>query len=76
MSVSEIAKGLPWWVKWVAVPVLAIVVFGGMIMSLIGFIVALVFKVLLFAVLVAGLIFVVRKFTGSSSSRDSSRSEW
>ncbi|MFD8741427.1 DUF5326 family protein, partial [Streptomyces sp. NPDC059618] len=25
---QEIFSGLPWWVKWVAVPVIALVVFG------------------------------------------------
>ncbi|WP_187285395.1 DUF5326 family protein, partial [Streptomyces sp. OR43] len=24
----EIFAGMPWWVKWIAVPVIAIVVFG------------------------------------------------
>ncbi|MQY14268.1 hypothetical protein SRB5_44310 [Streptomyces sp. RB5] len=73
MSLNEIAKGLPWWVKWVAVPVIALVVFGGLLMSLIGFVVALLFKVLVFAALVAALIFVVRKFKDSGSG---SRGSW
>jgi hypothetical protein len=67
--VNELFKGLPWWVKWVAVPVIAIVVFGGLVVSVIGFLFGLLFKVLLFAALVGGLVFVVKKFT--SSSRDS-----
>jgi hypothetical protein len=66
--VNELFKGLPWWVKWVAVPVIAIVVFGGLVVSVIGFLFGLLFKVLLFAALVGGLVFVVKKFT--SSSRD------
>ncbi|MCW2871986.1 DUF5326 family protein [Actinacidiphila oryziradicis] len=66
---NELFKGLPWWVKWVAVPVIAIVVFGGLVVSVIGFLFGLLFKVLLFAALVGGLVFVVKKFT--SSSRDS-----
>ncbi|WP_156728011.1 DUF5326 family protein [Streptomyces apocyni] len=69
---QQIFAGMPWWVKWVAVPVIALVVFGGVIGWLIGVIVSLLFKVLVFAALVAGLIFVVRKFTSSSSSR----SDW
>jgi hypothetical protein len=69
VAVKEIFEGLPWWVKWVAVPALAIVVFGGLIMSLIGFVIGLLFKVLMFVALVAGLVYVVRKFTSSSSSR-------
>ncbi|GAQ53195.1 DUF5326 family protein [Streptomyces acidiscabies] len=68
----EILSGLPWWVKWVAVPVIALVVFGGLIASVVGFVVWLLFKVLIFVALVGGLVYVVRKFTSSSSSR----SDW
>ncbi|MFD8567046.1 DUF5326 family protein [Streptomyces sp. NPDC057694] len=68
----EIFAGMPWWVKWVAVPVIALVVFGGLIASVVGFVVWLLFKVLIFAALVGGLIYLVRRFlTGSSSSRGS-----
>jgi hypothetical protein len=70
MSGNRFFNGLPWWVKWVAVPVIALVVFGGLIMSLLGFVIGLLFKVLLFAALVGGLIYVVKHFTSSSSSRD------
>jgi hypothetical protein len=69
MAVKEVLASLPWWVKWIAVPVIALVVFGGLITSVIGFLVALLFKVLLFAALVGGLVYLVRRF-GSSSSRD------
>jgi hypothetical protein len=69
---GEIFAGLPWWVKWIAVPVIALVVFGGLIASVVGFVVWLLFKALIFVALVAGLIYVVRKFTSSSSSR----SDW
>ncbi|MFP3989279.1 DUF5326 family protein [Streptomyces sp. E11-3] len=69
---QQIFAGMPWWVKWVAVPVIALVVFGGVIGWFVSIIVSLLFKVLIFAALVAGLIFVVRKFTSSSSSR----SDW
>lgn len=65
----EIFADMPWWVKWVAVPVIAIVVFGGLIASVVGFVIGLLFKVLVFAALVGGLIFVVRKFMAGSSSR-------
>ncbi|MFM9445231.1 DUF5326 family protein [Streptomyces acidiscabies] len=65
----EILSGLPWWVKWVAVPVIALVVFGGLIASVVGFLVWLLFKVLIFVALAGGLVYVVRKFTSSSSSR-------
>ncbi|MEU8445299.1 DUF5326 family protein [Streptomyces microflavus] len=66
---QEIYAGMPWWVKWIAVPVIAIFVFGGLIASVVGFVISLLFKALVFVVLVGGLIFVVRKFTSSSSSR-------
>ncbi|MER7662161.1 MULTISPECIES: DUF5326 family protein [unclassified Streptomyces] len=65
----EVFAGMPWWVKWVAVPVIALFVFGGLITSVIGFVIGLLFKLLVFVALVAGLIFVVRKFMTSSSSR-------
>ncbi|MBL1083297.1 DUF5326 family protein [Streptomyces actinomycinicus] len=68
----EIFAGLPWWVKWVAVPVIALVVFGGLIAHVVGLVISLLFKVLVFVALVGGLIYVVRKFTGNSSSR----SDW
>ncbi|THA71866.1 hypothetical protein E6P78_04635 [Streptomyces sp. A0958] len=64
----EIFAGMPWWVKWIAVPVIAIVVFGGLIVSLVTFVVGLLFKILIFVVLVGGLVFVVRKFMSSSGS--------
>lgn len=73
MAVREIFAGMPWWVKWIAVPVLALVVFGGLITSLVTFVVGVLFKVLLFVALVAGLVFVVRKFMSSS---ESSRGDW
>ncbi|WP_340377703.1 DUF5326 family protein [Streptomyces sp. SS7] len=65
----EIFAGLPWWVKWVAVPVIALVVFGGLIASVVGFLVWLLFKVLIFVALVGGLVYVVRKFMAGSASR-------
>ncbi|MFD0416533.1 MULTISPECIES: DUF5326 family protein [Streptomyces] len=69
----EIFAGMPWWVKWIAVPVIALVVFGGLIASVVGFVFGLLFKLLLFVALVGGLVYVVRKFISSSSS---SRSDW
>ncbi|AXG78846.1 DUF5326 family protein [Streptomyces paludis] len=73
MAVQEIFTGMPWWVKWIAVPVIAIVVFGGLIASVLTFVISLLFKVLVFVALVGGLIYVVRKFMSSSSS---SRGDW
>ena len=69
---QEIFSGMPWWVKWVAVPVIALVVFGGLIASVVTFVVLVLFKVLVFVALVGGLIYIVRKFMSSSSSR----SDW
>ncbi|MER5493277.1 DUF5326 family protein [Streptomyces sp. LE64] len=62
---QEILAGVPWWVKWVAVPVIALFVFGGLIVGVLSFLVGVLFKVLVLVVLVAGLIYVVRKFTAS-----------
>uniref|UniRef100_A0AAU2V5U5 DUF5326 family protein n=1 Tax=Streptomyces sp. NBC_00003 TaxID=2903608 RepID=A0AAU2V5U5_9ACTN len=73
MAAREIFAGMPWWVKWVAVPVIALVVFGGLIASVVGFLFGLLFKVLVFVALVGGLIYLVRRFMSSSSS---SRGDW
>ncbi|AWK10083.1 hypothetical protein DDQ41_15585 [Streptomyces spongiicola] len=70
MAVREMLTGMPWWVKWIAIPLIALVVFGGMIASVIGFVVWLLFKVLLFVAIVGGLLYVVRKFMSSSSKGD------
>ncbi|MFI6106887.1 DUF5326 family protein [Streptomyces sp. NPDC051310] len=64
--------GLPWWVKWVAIPLIAVLVFGGLIATVVSVLIGVLFKVLLFVALVGGLIYVVRKFLASSSSR----SDW
>jgi hypothetical protein len=69
---GEIFAGLPWWVKWVAVPIIALVVFGGLLMTVVGFVITLLFKALVFVALVGGLIYIVRKFMANSSSR----SDW
>ncbi|MEU5685260.1 MULTISPECIES: DUF5326 family protein [Streptomyces] len=73
MATKEIFAGMPWWVKWVAVPVVALVVFGSLIATVVGFVVGLLFKALIFVALVGGLIYVVRKFISGSSS---SRTDW
>ncbi|MFY1677821.1 MULTISPECIES: DUF5326 family protein [unclassified Streptomyces] len=65
----EFFAGLPWWVTWIAVPLIALVVFGGLIVNVLGFVVGVLFKLLLFVALVGGLVYVVRKFTAGSSSR-------
>lgn len=68
---ENLLKGLPWWVKWIAIPVIALIVFS----SLIGAIVGLLFKALVFVALVGGLIYVVKRVT-SSSSDSGSRRDW
>jgi hypothetical protein len=65
---KEAFMTLPWWVRWIAIPAIALVVFGTLLIGLITWVVGMVFRILLFAALVAILIFVVRKFTSSSSS--------
>ncbi|GAA2615794.1 MULTISPECIES: DUF5326 family protein [Streptomyces] len=73
-GIRQIFAGMPWWVKWVAVPLLALFVFGGVITSILGALIGLVFKLLLFVGLVGGLIFVVKKFSGGGSK--SASGEW
>ncbi|MER8232170.1 DUF5326 family protein [Streptomyces sp. NPDC094049] len=67
---QQILAGMPWWVKWVAIPALVLIVFGGLITSVLTFVIGLLFKVLLFVALVAGLIYVVRKFSSSGRSKE------
>ncbi|WP_199809158.1 DUF5326 family protein [Streptomyces sp. NRRL S-244] len=72
-GIRQTFAGMPWWVKWVAIPLLVLFVFGGVITSILGALISFVFKLLLFVALVGGLVFIVKKFTGSgskSSSRD------
>ncbi|MET9569132.1 DUF5326 family protein [Streptomyces virginiae] len=73
-GIREIFAGMPWWVKWVAVPLLALFVFGGVITSILGALISFAFKLLLFVGLVGGLIFVVKKVGGGTSK--SSSGEW
>jgi hypothetical protein len=60
---KDVFMALPWWVRWIAIPAIALVVFGSVLVSVITMLVGFLFKVLLFVALVAILIFVVRKFT-------------
>ncbi|MEU9142432.1 DUF5326 family protein [Streptomyces sp. NPDC048349] len=73
-GIRELFAGMPWWVKWVAVPLLALFVFGGVITSILGALISFVFKLLLFVALVGGLIFMVKKFSGNGAK--SSSGEW
>ncbi|MFI0717987.1 MULTISPECIES: DUF5326 family protein [unclassified Streptomyces] len=68
---DKLLKGLPWWVKWVAVPVIALVIFGSLVAALVSFVIGLLFKVIVFVILVGALVLVVKRFTsGGSSKRD------
>lgn len=73
-GIRGIFEGMPWWVKWVAVPLLVLFVFGGAITSILGALITFVFKALLLVALVGGLIFIVKKFNGNGSKASSS--EW
>ncbi|KAB8163290.1 MULTISPECIES: DUF5326 family protein [Streptomyces] len=64
---KEAFMTLPWWVRWIAIPAIALVVFGGLLISVLTWVIGLVFRILLFVAVIAVLIFVVRKFTSSSS---------
>jgi hypothetical protein len=68
-AMREIFAGMPWWVRWIALPAIALVVFGSLILSALHLVVALFSKVLLFVTLVGGLSYVVWKFMAGSSSR-------
>ncbi|URM90629.1 DUF5326 family protein [Streptomyces sp. MRC013] len=70
MAVRGLLAGLPWWVKWVAIPVAAVVLFGGALATVAYFVVSLLFKALAFVALVGGLVYVVRKFRKSPPSSD------
>ncbi|MGW5848095.1 DUF5326 family protein [Streptomyces sp. NPDC055254] len=73
-AIRETFAAMPWWVKWVAVPLLALFVFGGVITSILSALIGFVFQLLLFVALVGGLIFVVKKI-GGTRTKSSSR-EW
>ncbi|OEU96064.1 DUF5326 family protein [Streptomyces oceani] len=68
MPFKDVFANLPWWVTWIAIPAIALFVFGGLILSLVGIVLGLLFKALVFVALVGGLIFVVRKFISASAS--------
>ncbi|HEY5837279.1 DUF5326 family protein [Streptomyces sp.] len=70
---DKLLKGLPWWVKWIGIPVIALVIFGGLVASLISIVVGLLFKVVVFVILVGALVFVVKRVTSSSSG---DRRDW
>lgn len=61
-------RGLPWWMKWVVVPAIVLVVFGSLVVSALGWIIGLLLKVLVFAMVIAAALFAVRKVTSFFSS--------
>ncbi|WP_189929282.1 DUF5326 family protein [Streptomyces sulfonofaciens] len=63
-----IFAGMPWWLKWVVIPVIALFVFGGLIVGILTFLIGLLFKVLVFVAIVGGLLYVIRKFMSNKSS--------
>ncbi|CAM5508504.1 hypothetical protein SAVIM338S_03740 [Streptomyces avidinii] len=73
-GIRGIFEGMPWWVKWVAVPLLVLFVFGGVITTILGALITFVFKALLLVALVGGLVFIVKKCTGRGSK--TSAGEW
>ena len=66
---ENLLKNLPWWVKWIGIPVIALVVFGGLVASLISIVVGLLFKVVVFVILVGALVFVVKRVTSGGGSK-------
>lgn len=68
MAVKEVLAATPWWVKWVAVPLIALVVFGGMIAHVVGMLIKMLFIVLLCVAVVGGVLYLVRRLTSASSS--------
>lgn len=72
-GIRQTFAGMPWWVKWVAIPLLVLFVFGGVITSILGALIGFAFKLLLFG-LVGGLVFLVKKFSGSGTK--SSSGDW
>ena len=57
---------LPAWVRWGVIPVLALLLFGSLITTVITFIIGLLFKVLLLIALVAVVVFIAKQFTSRS----------
>ncbi|MFF7155784.1 DUF5326 family protein [Streptomyces sp. NPDC008139] len=73
---EKLLKGLPWWVKWVAIPVIALIIFGSLIASLVSIVFGLLFKVIVFVVLVGALVLVVKRVTGGGGGSSGSGRDW
>ncbi|MEE1929983.1 DUF5326 family protein [Streptomyces sp. TRM 70351] len=67
MSTKETLAGLPTWVKWAGIIVVALILFRVVVWVLTA-VVSVLFNVLLFAAIVAVLVFLARKFLSSSGS--------
>lgn len=60
---KRVFAALPAWVRWGLIPVLVLLLFGSIMMSLLSIVIGLLFKVLLLVALVALVLFVVKQFT-------------
>ncbi|MGK5530708.1 DUF5326 family protein [Streptomyces sp. URMC 129] len=65
---KEAFRSLPWWLRWVALPAVALLVFGVLLIGVVTWLVAVLFRILLIAAVLAGLVYLVRKVTSSSPS--------
>ncbi|MCZ7417630.1 MULTISPECIES: DUF5326 family protein [unclassified Streptomyces] len=70
MSAKSTLAGLPTWIKWVGILVVAMIVFKAVVW-LVTAVVGLLFNLLLFAAVVAVVVFLARKFLSSSSGSSS-----
>ncbi|WP_307815419.1 DUF5326 family protein [Streptomyces sp. 7-21] len=68
---KQLFMALPWWVRWLAVPLVVLFLFGTLLIKLVTFVLSVVFWVVLAAVAVALGIFAVRKFISSSGGPSS-----
>lgn len=66
---KTVFRHLPVWVRWGVIPVIALLLFGSVIMSVLGFLVSLLFKVLLFVAFVAAVVFVVKALTARTAGK-------
>jgi hypothetical protein len=73
-GIRETIAGMPWWVKWVGIPLIALFVFGGVITSLLSSLIGFAFNVLLFAALVGGLVYLVKLCGGGKAK--ASQNDW
>ncbi|MCX2967930.1 DUF5326 family protein [Streptomyces sp. TRM70308] len=72
MSAKGTLAGLPTWVKWVGIIVVALVLFR-VVAWVLTAVLSLVFNVLLFVAVLAVVVFLARKFLSSSSGSSGDR---